>query len=117
MSSHAKSTVEDPTSGWYEHFIGPRKALDTEIYRVICVANLGRSICSFIVVGFIHFLGSPFGSTSPVSQNPLTGEIYGRDFPQITPFDMARAAHKVVSEHLEISKLCSVIGGSLGKWR
>ena len=98
MSSHAKSTVEDPTAGWYEHFVGPRKGIDTDVYRVICAANLG----------------SPFGSTSPKSINPSTGKPYGKDFPQITPFDIARATQMLLAQHLEIPQLCSVIGGSLG---
>jgi homoserine O-acetyltransferase len=74
VGSHAKSSAEDPTAGWYEHFIGARKAIDTEVYRIICPSNLG----------------SPFGTTSPISIDPATGKRYGKHFPQITPFDIAR---------------------------
>lgn len=98
MGSHARSTVEDPTAGWYEGFLGPRKGIDTDIYRVICPANLG----------------APFGSTSPISANPRTGERWGATFPQITPADIARAAHRLLTEHLGVEKLHCVIGGSLG---
>lgn len=98
MSSHARSTVEDPTAGWYEGFIGPHKGIDTDMFRVICPANLG----------------APFGSTSPRSICGATGEVYGKSFPQITPTDMARAAHLLLSRGLNIPHLHSVIGGSLG---
>ncbi len=97
VSSHAKSTVEDATAGWYEHFIGPRKAIDTDEYRIICPSNLG----------------SPFGSTSPKSVNRETGKAWGKHFLQITPFDMARAA-RLLLEKLEVGELHSVMGGSLG---
>lgn len=121
VGSHAKSTAEDPTSGWYtnrrrmipslffffffffffkryEHFIGARKAIDTEVFRIICPANLG----------------SPFGSTSPISLDPSTGRRFGKSFPQITPFDIARAAHALLFDHLGVQQLHAVLGGSLG---
>lgn len=96
MSSHAKSSSLDPTTGWYEGFIGRRKAIDTEHFRVICIANLG----------------SPFGSTSPISKDKH-GHVYGKNFPQITPFDMARAAHEML-QSIGVTKLHCVIGGSMG---
>ncbi len=67
MSSHARSTVEDPTAGWYEGFMGPSRGVDTDQYRVVCPANLG----------------APFGSTSPVTTNPATGAPFGAAFPQV----------------------------------
>jgi homoserine O-acetyltransferase len=97
LSSHAKSTVEEPTAGWYEHFIGPRKAIDTDRFRIVCPATLG----------------APFGSTSPLSADPASGRPYGKAFPQITPFDMVRAARQLL-EQLRVPRLHSVIGGSLG---
>lgn len=99
MGSHARSTVADPTHGWYEAFVGGggSKGIDTDVYRVICPANLG----------------SPFGSTSPMSVDPGTGKPFGVSFPQITPADIARAA-RLLLRKLNIESLHCVVGGSLG---
>merc|ERR1712228_115401 len=59
-------------------------------------------------------LGSPFGSTSPLTQNPDNGQLYGSDFPSITPSDQARFI-KLGLDALEIDKpLHCIIGGSMG---
>ena len=65
--SHAKSNEADPSPGWWEFMIGPGKALDTNEFRIICPS----------------FLGSPYGSTSPLSINPNYNIPYGPDFPQV----------------------------------
>lgn len=48
--------------------IGPKRAIDTDKYRVICAS----------------ILGGPFGTTSPLSLNPQTGKPYGPTFPSFT---------------------------------
>jgi homoserine O-acetyltransferase len=64
------SDIED----WWGPLLGVGKAFDLSRYFIFC-ANV---------------LGSPYGTTSPLSTNPKTGEIYGPDFPQTTIRDDVR---------------------------
>lgn len=96
-SAHAASSTEDPSPGWWEDMIGPGRPIDTRKYFVICVNSLG----------------SPFGSTSPASINPATGNTYRLTFPVLTVEDIARAGHEVALA-LGVRKLAAVIGPSLG---
>lgn len=96
-SAHAASSTEDATPGWWEDMIGPGRPIDTRRFFVIC----------------INSLGSPFGSTSPASINPATGQPYRLTFPVLTVEDIARAGHEV-ARALGVLKLASVIGPSLG---
>ena len=77
--------------------IGPRKALDTEKYFVIC-ANV---------------IGGCRGSTGPSSVNPKTAKPYALGFPLVTVADMVEAQKRLI-DHLGIRKLLCVIGGSMG---
>ena len=47
----------NPSKGWWEEFIGPGRALDTNHYHVVC-ANM---------------VGGCYGSSGPSSINPTTG--------------------------------------------
>jgi len=96
-SAHAASSTEDPSPGWWEDMIGPGRPIDTRKFFVIC----------------INSLGSPFGSTSPASINPGTGQPYRLTFPVLTVEDIARAGHEV-ADSLGVKKLAAVIGPSLG---
>lgn len=96
-SAHAASSTEDRSPGWWEDMIGPGRAIDTRRFFVICVNSLG----------------SPFGSTSPASINPATGEPYRLTFPVLTVEDIARAGREVVAS-LGIKQLAAVVGPSLG---
>lgn len=99
--SHAagfyKTDTEAQSPGWWEFMIGPGKGIDTNKYFVIC-ANI---------------LGSCMGSTGPRSTNPKTGMPYGLDFPMMTIGDMV-TSQKALLDHLGITELHSVIGGSVG---
>jgi len=86
---------KDP--GWWDAFIGPGKAFDTDKYFVICS----------------NILGGCKGSTGPSSLNPATGSPYALDFPLISINDMVNAQKHLI-EHLGIEKLLSVVGGSMG---
>lgn len=88
---------EDAKPGWWDFMIGPGKAIDTDHYFVICP----------------NILGSCMGSTGPGSTNPKTGEPYGLDFPMMTLGDMV-VTQKQLLDHLGISSLRAVIGGSVG---
>lgn len=98
-TSHAASNSQDDPDdeGWWEEYIGPGKAFDTEKYFIIC-ANV---------------IGGCNGSTGPMSINPATGEPYALKFPVITIHDMVAAQEKLV-RHLGIERLLSVAGGSMG---
>ena len=83
--------------GWWDAFIGPKKALDTERYFIICA----------------NYLGSCYGSTGPRSTNPTTGNPYGSQFPQVSAWDVIRSQLHLL-DFLGIDCLHAVIGGSMG---
>ena len=88
----------DPKSvGWWDNLVGPGKPLDTNRFFVVGVNNLGGC----------------FGSTGPLSVNPLTGKRYGADFPMVTVEDWV-AAQARLADHLGIDTWAAVMGGSLG---
>ncbi len=87
----------DRKPGWWDEFVGSKKAIDTDKYFVICS----------------NVIGSCAGSTGPRSINEATGEMYNMDFPVITIRDMVRA-QKYLVDSFGIKKLLSVVGGSMG---
>lgn len=87
----------DEKPGWWDNIIGPGKALDTDKYFVVCS----------------NVLGGCKGTTGPSSINPSTGKNYGLGFPLVTIGDMVAVQKKLV-DHLCISKLFAVVGGSFG---
>jgi len=96
-SSHARSHRSNPSPGWWEEFIGPELAIDTNRFFVIC-SNL---------------LGGCYGSTGPASTDPRTGRPYAADFPILTVGDMVRAQLALL-DHLGIARLHASSGASLG---
>ncbi len=98
-SHHAAGyhTPEDRRPGWWDAMIGPGKAFDTERYFVVCT----------------NFIGGCHGSTGPAAINPATGKPFGLSFPVITIGDMVQAQRAVV-EHLGLTELHCVAGGSMG---
>lgn len=97
-SHHAAGRYENDTKfGWWDGFIGSGKGVDTDKFFVICV----------------NILGSNFGSTSPLSIEPSTGEQYRLRFPVLTISDVVKAQIRLFNE-LGITRAHAVIGGSLG---
>lgn len=98
-SHHVAGTYgEDPkTAGWWDNLVGPGKPLDTDRFFVVGVNNLGGC----------------YGSTGPLSTNPITRRRYGADFPLVTVEDWV-AAQARLADHLGIAAWAAVIGGSLG---
>jgi homoserine O-acetyltransferase len=84
--------------GWWQAVVGPGRPVDTDRFFVIC-ANV---------------LGGCMGSTGPRSPHPeRPNEPWGTDFPTVTIQDMVRAQKRLI-DHLGISRLFAVIGGSMG---
>jgi homoserine O-acetyltransferase len=83
--------------GWWDHYIGPGKAIDTNKFFVVCPNNIG----------------SCFGSTGPTSNNSRTGKAYGDSFPSIQVRDWVES-QKYLMDHLKVECWAAVIGGSLG---
>ncbi|KAI5856293.1 homoserine O-acetyltransferase [Tricharina praecox] len=96
-SSHAHSTPSNASPGWWEKFIGPGCALDTDRFFVICT----------------NVLGGCYGSTGPSSIDPADGEIYATRFPIITITDMVTAQFRLL-DALGIERLYASVGASMG---
>ncbi len=87
----------DRKPGWWDHCIGPGKPIDTELFHVVSLNNLGG--CA--------------GSTGPASINPESGRPWGPEFPVIGARDWV-ASQARLADRLGIARWAAVIGGSLG---
>ena len=93
---HALTGSADATD-WWGDLIGPGRALDTDRFFVVCA----------------NAFGSPYGTASPVTPNPTTGEPYGPDFPETTTRDTV-ALHRELLDRLGVQQVAAAIGGSMG---
>lgn len=82
---------------WWPGLFEAGGIFDPQEYYIIC-ANM---------------LGSCYGSTSPVSVNPQTDQPWYQNFPTITNRDIVKG-FDLLREHLQISQIHVLIGGSLG---
>ena len=89
--------TEEMHTGWWDGFIGPSRALDTNKYFVICA----------------NYLGGCYGTTGPASVNPATRKPWASEFPRVTVRDIVRSQLPLL-DHLGIAKLHAVVGTSLG---
>ncbi|WP_130536698.1 homoserine O-succinyltransferase MetX [Thiomicrorhabdus indica] len=94
---HVSGVDSDGKPGWWNGYIGPGKAIDTNEFFVVCSNNLGG--CR--------------GSTGPTSINPETGKVYGPDFPIMTCRDWVQSQN-ALREHLGIEQWVALVGGSMG---
>ena len=89
--------TEEIHTGWWDRFIGPGRALNTDQFAVICV----------------NYLGGCYGSTGPGSIDPAGGAPYGGSFPRVTVDDIVDSQVRLLDE-LGIDRLHAVVGGSTG---
>jgi homoserine O-acetyltransferase len=92
-----KHSEEGQGVGWWNPLVGPGKLLDTDRYFIICS----------------NVIGSCHGTTGPTSLNPKTRKRFNLDFPVVTIRDMV-SAQRLLIDHLGISRLLTVLGGSMG---
>lgn len=90
-------TANSDVADWWPHTVEEGGFLDPTRYFIVCA----------------NFLGSHYGTTSPLSVNPATGEKYYYDFPQITVRDMVKC-HQLLAKHLGIERVKLLIGSSIG---
>ena len=90
---------EHSEKGWWRKIVGYGSSygIDLNKFSVICASPLG----------------SPYGSTSPITINSDTGKQWKSDFPVVTPLDMV-TLHNILLEYLGIDKLSAIVGGSMG---
>jgi len=82
---------------WWNGLFGEDNLFNPNEYFIVC-ANV---------------IGSHYGSTGPLSINPDTGSPYYHNFPEITVRDIVNSLD-LLREHLQIKKIHTLIGGSLG---
>jgi len=88
---------DDTKPGWWDSCIGPGKPIDTNVFFVVSLNNLGG--CK--------------GSTGPTTVDPATGELYGPNFPIVTVRDWVESQARL-ADVLGIRTWAAVVGGSLG---
>lgn len=93
---HALTGDANPQE-WWSGLFGEEKFFDPSKYFIVCA----------------NFIGSCYGSTQPLSNDPMHGKPYYYDFPNITTRDIAAALDKL-RIHLGLERINTVIGGSLG---
>lgn len=93
---HALTANSDVTD-WWPHTVETGCFLDPEKWFVVC-ANI---------------LGSCYGSTGPMSINPVTDEPYYDAFPKLTIRDMVNA-HILLADEIGIGRIHTLVGCSVG---
>ncbi len=93
---HALTGSSDFTDWWKDLFT-EGTPFDPRDYFIICA----------------NALGGCYGSTGPLSINPQTGKPFYHAFPAITNRDIVKS-FDLLRQHLGISKIHTLLGGSLG---
>lgn len=87
----------DERPGWWENCVGPGKPIDTDVFFVVSLNNLGGC----------------HGSTGPTAIDPDSGVPYGPGFPVVTVEDWVES-QVLLADYLGVEKFAAVVGGSLG---
>lgn len=93
-------TANSDAAEWWSGIVGAGLSISPEKGFIVC-ANI---------------LGSPYGTTNPVSVDPSTGRPFYQTFPFITIRDMV-AAHQRLRQHLGIQRIQLLVGGSMGGYQ
>jgi homoserine O-acetyltransferase len=90
-------TGDGQVADWWSGLVGENALYNFSSHFIIC-ANL---------------LGSGYGSSNALSENPATGTPYFYSFPTLSTRDLAQSL-EMLRQHLKIEKIHTLIGGSLG---
>lgn len=93
-------TANSDVARWWPGVVGPKGLINPDKYFIVC-ANI---------------LGSCYGTTGPISEDPGEGAPYYSRFPQVTIRDMVKA-HILLRRHLGIEKIHLLMGGSMGGYQ
>jgi homoserine O-acetyltransferase/O-succinyltransferase len=93
-------TASSEVAHWWPGVIGEKGAIHPDKYFIVC-ANI---------------LGSCYGTTGPLSTDPLTGNPWYHRFPAVTIRDMVKA-HILLRRHLGIDRIHLLMGGSMGGYQ
>ena len=93
---HALTANSNPVD-WWPGLVGNDRLIDPAKFFIVCV----------------NMPGSCYGSTGPLSNNPVTGTPYFHNFPFFTTRDIIRA-YQPLKDFLGIEKIRIGIGGSMG---
>lgn len=84
-------------SGWGRELIGEKRPLDPGSLHIISM----------------NLLGSPFGTTSPITEDPFTGQTLGPALPLLSTLDQARAVSALMRS-MGLKRVRAVVGVGLG---
>ncbi len=90
-------TANSDVMDWWKGLFGENDYFNPDEYFIVC-ANI---------------LGSPYGTSNPLSTNPVTGQPYYLAYPQYNVRDIVHA-HQLLADALGIDDIHILIGGSLG---
>jgi homoserine O-acetyltransferase/O-succinyltransferase len=96
---HALTANADVTH-WWRGMVGNHRYVDPSKHFIVC-ANI---------------IGSCYGSSGPLAENPETGRPYYSHFPLITIRDMVNA-HILLRKQLGIKQIHLLMGGSMGGYQ
>ncbi len=93
-------TANADAADWWSGLVGEGKVMDTQKYFIVC-ANIP---------------GSCYGSSGPLTPDPISGKPYYGHFPRVTIRDMVKA-HILLRQHLGLEKIKMLAGGSMGGYQ
>lgn len=93
-------TASSDAADWWKGLVGEGCLINPDRYFIVC-ANI---------------LGSCYGTTGPLSNDPATGKPYFSSFPQVTIRDMVQS-FILLRKHLGIDRIHLLMGGSMGGYQ
>jgi homoserine O-acetyltransferase/O-succinyltransferase len=93
-------TANSDAADWWNGVVGPGHVIDPGKHFIVC-ANI---------------LGSCYGTTGPLSEDPAAQKPWYHQFPLITIRDMVNA-HILLRKHLGIDRIHLLMGGSMGGYQ